>query len=474
MNKIEEMKKRAAEALARQQAIIDTAAAETRDFNEAETKEFDELTAKIKSTRAQIDRQLAVSKATLEVSELQEPAANGDTRGTVAAVTAAGAATDANALEFRTIEGDTRKLTGTDIVGICAWAAARNKAYPSIPALKHLETHGFQRVADMSRQHQRAAAETRAFQTTSGAGGDNVVFTPLSNDFIDFLYKESAFLAGGPLPIDMSYGSITIPGGNASATGAYGAEGAAIGYSQATTRKVSMTAKHLRALTAISNFSIDVSPLAVSAIIGGDLMSSVSVSMDAAGLRGDGSGSNPFGIRSLTNAAHISAATATTVNPSVLAVEADAKAMLTKLATSLIPNRRRRWIMSNRVFLYLKFLRLAISADASVYAWPQMHGAQPKWIDDIPVIVSEQVPSNLGAGTNESELYLADFGHIMMGVARTLVLKASDEASYHNAGGTLVSAFDQDETVIRAVASHDFGMRYDKSAVVLTAVKWGA
>ena len=126
--------------------------------------------------------------------------------------------------------------------------------------------------------------------------------------------------------------------------------------------------------------------------------------------------------------------------------------------------------MSNRVKLYMETLRDTIGAGQ--YVFPDLRLPKPM-LYGYPVIVSEQVPSNMGTGTNESEVYLADFGHLMMGVSRALVLTSSQEASYVNAGGTLVSAFAQDETVVRGVASHDFGLRYPAAVQVLQTVKWG-
>ena len=41
-----------------------------------------------------------------------------------------------------------------------------------------------------------------------------------------------------------------------------------------------------------------------------------------------------------------------------------------------------------------------------------------------------------------------------------------------DASGNMVSAFTRDETLIRAIAEHDFHMRHDEAVSVITGVVW--
>jgi HK97 family phage major capsid protein len=88
-----------------------------------------------------------------------------------------------------------------------------------------------------------------------------------------------------------------------------------------------------------------------------------------------------------------------------------------------------------------------------------------------PFGTTTAIPTNLGGGSDESEIYFVDFADAIIGEAQTLTVDASTEASYKS-GGNLVSAFSKDQTVIRAIEEHDFAMRHDASVAVLTAVKW--
>jgi len=459
MKHLDALRERATAAVAKQEAMLEKITAEARGFTPEEHTKFDAL--EVEATAALNTYNQAKTAAS------RSDALRTDVRRAVPP------APVNNAVDLITNRDNPHvtspDLTGIERIGIVAWAVARSKHYPSTPAIKHLEEAGFQKMADECRAYKDKLIKEKTINTITAGTGDNAITTPLSTDFIETLRNESAFLSGGPVPVDLSYGKLDIPGGNVGATGTYGAEGANIGYTEMTTRKVSLAAKHLSAITAVGNYAIEVSPLAIASIVGDDLQLGVVLAMDAAGLRGNGTGDNPAGLLSLTHATHKITAAALTA-PTFVQVDTEARRALTLIRATNIPKRRRRWMMSNRVFGYLQFMR---DGNGNL-VYPGLSATSPTWYDNLPVTVTEQIPSNLGGTTNESEIYLCDFGHVLMGVARALTLKASTEASYRNAGGTLVSAFSLDETVIRATASHDFDMRHDKACVVIQAVRWGA
>lgn len=473
MLKIKELKDRMTAAVARQKALQDAADAEKRELTADEVKEFDALTAQFDKDEADVKRLQAVDDRGARVAAIAtEPAA--DATGVVRSLTRPAPASQVRAY-------DCTKLTGMEKVGVFAWAALKNKHSPTRTSLQHLEDHGLQQLADESRQIQldqvKASMGLHGWSMdkaltslATGSGGDNMIFTPLMNDFIDFLRNESVFLSSTPLELNMENGALEIPGGLAGTAATYGAEGDNIGYSQATTRKVSMAAKHLRVVTAMSNILIDRSPLAVASIVGNDVAMGMRLAIDAAGLRGDGSPPNPAGIKTLLHADHTIDA-ADENSPTLAEVDIEGKRILTLFRSSNVPEIRPVWIMSNRVFTYLQFLR----DGNGNYAYPGLwNKANPTWLDGIPAKRSEQVPSNLGSGTDESELYLQSFGHVLMGIARSLQLMASTEASYTDGDSNVRSAFTRDETLIRGTCAHDFDMRHTKSGVLLEKVKWGA
>jgi HK97 family phage major capsid protein len=104
-------------------------------------------------------------------------------------------------------------------------------------------------------------------------------------------------------------------------------------------------------------------------------------------------------------------------------------------------------------------------------AFPEMENGQ---LRGRPYRVSNQVPINLGSSpANESEIYLADFAHVVVGEASQMEVTASETAAYHD-GSNVQAAFSKDQTVMRAIARHDINLRHDASVAVIQAVKWGA
>jgi hypothetical protein len=53
-----------------------------------------------------------------------------------------------------------------------------------------------------------------------------------------------------------------------------------------------------------------------------------------------------------------------------------------------------------------------------------------------------------------------------------LELAVSRDGTYIDGGGNTQSAFSNDQTLIRAIAEHDFQMRHDAAIAVLQFVRW--
>jgi HK97 family phage major capsid protein len=89
-----------------------------------------------------------------------------------------------------------------------------------------------------------------------------------------------------------------------------------------------------------------------------------------------------------------------------------------------------------------------------------------------PFAVSTIVPTNLGAGGNESEIYLADFADVVVGESQSLIVDSSTEASYWD-GTTQQSAYSRDETVVRCILEEDIALRRPEAVAVLTGCTYG-
>jgi HK97 family phage major capsid protein len=126
---------------------------------------------------------------------------------------------------------------------------------------------------------------------------------------------------------------------------------------------------------------------------------------------------------------------------------------------------RPAWLMAPRVRNHLRFLREA----SGNLLFPEVREGQ---LLGFPLFATTAIPTNLGAGT-ESEVYLVDMADCLIAEEAGIEISVSDGAAYHD-GAEVIAAFSQDQTVVRAVAKHDFALRHDRSAAVLNAVTWGA
>lgn len=93
-------------------------------------------------------------------------------------------------------------------------------------------------------------------------------------------------------------------------------------------------------------------------------------------------------------------------------------------------------------------------------------------IGSYPYVSTTSVPDNLGTDGNQSEIYFADFGQILIGDALQTTLAVSTDAMYVDTAGTPRSAFQNDETLIRVIEGVDTAARYDTAIAVLTGAAW--
>jgi hypothetical protein len=89
---------------------------------------------------------------------------------------------------------------------------------------------------------------------------------------------------------------------------------------------------------------------------------------------------------------------------------------------------------------------------------------------------STQLPINIWdtTGTNKdcSFLILAEMDESMILDSMSLELAVSREGMYVDSGGSTVSAFQSDQTIVRAIAEHDFQIRHDAAVAIDQFVRW--
>jgi HK97 family phage major capsid protein len=267
----------------------------------------------------------------------------------------------------------------------------------------------------------------------------------------------------GAQSIPMPNGQLTMPFLSAGGIAEYVGENSNATKQEQTFGQLVMTAKKLAVVTPVSNDLLNDSSPSADMIVRNDLVRNAAVREDLAFIRDDGTGNKPRGMRHWAVSGNVFATAGTTAAQ----VAVDLAESVLKLEEGNIPMTRPGWIMSPRSKSYL--FRLLDSNSNSIYRDELAQGT----LLGFPIMTSTQIPNNLGGGT-ESEVYFADFAHLLIGETESVEITAIDGAAYHD-GSAVQSAFSQDQTVMRLIARHDFGARYRGNEIaVVTGVTWGA
>lgn len=321
----------------------------------------------------------------------------------------------------------------------------------------------------------RAVKALESGQIDGGSGADAAGGFLVEEDFraelIELLRNQSSVMAMNPRTLPMPNGNLTIPGFDTGSAASYTGENSNISTTEPTFREVTLSAKKLAAIVPVSNDLIRFASVDSDQAIRDDLVQAMALRMDLAFLRGDGSSNTPTGLLNLAQGANKFNATdvsgTSDLSQKVQDIKNDLGKAELRLLNNNIPMTRPGWVMAPRTAVFL----MDLITEQGAKAFPEMENGQ---LRGRPYRVSNQVPINLGTSpANESEIYLADFAHVVVGEASQMEVTASETAAYHD-GANVQAAFSKDQTVMRAIARHDINLRHDASVAVIQAVKWGA
>ncbi len=303
-------------------------------------------------------------------------------------------------------------------------------------------------------------------QAGTGPAGGFLVEETLSGEVIELLRPVSVVMSFQPVIVPLDTGNLTMNRIALGTNANYVGERGPIIATRVELGQAKLSSKKLAALVPISNDLLKTASTAADTMVRDDMILSMALRGDLAFIRGAGSQFSPLGMRSqlvgsVFEATNVLAANAT-VN--LVNVTSDLGRLELALMNANIPMIRPGWIMAPRVMMFLMNLR----DGNGNYAFPEM---QQGLLRGKPYRATTQIPTNLGAGT-DSELYLADFAHVLVGEEHGIELAISTEAAYLDANSNLQASFSTDETVIRAITKHDFGLRHLPAVAILTGVTW--
>ncbi|EHM01416.1 phage capsid family protein [Acetobacteraceae bacterium AT-5844] len=336
-------------------------------------------------------------------------------------------------------------------------------------------------IADMDQRQAASIAEERwgsgfgdivgNMEQSTAVKGGFLVDTRYASDFIDLLRPAVAVRRMGAREIPLPGGNLTTRKKTQGTSASYIGERQNIPLTDVQVGQMTLSAKKLAAIVPITNELLRRSSRQVDEMVREDLRESVAVTEDQQFLRGTGSATAPAGLLNLAAAANKINATAIPADATpaevIQIVRNDLAALRLRLLTANIPMTRVGFIVSHRTQIFLENL---VDGNGNK-AFPEIADGR---IGPYPFAATNSVPDNLGTGTDESEIYFADFAQVVIGDEMRLTIAASDVATYVDSEGEVRSAFQTDETLIRVIEHHDTGVRYDRAIAVLQQVRWGA
>jgi HK97 family phage major capsid protein len=312
----------------------------------------------------------------------------------------------------------------------------------------------------------------KALESGTDSAGGFLVPTNYSDEIIELLYPATVIRGFGATVVPMDNGNMTWPRLAAGVGAEYVGENQNIVTDQPVFGDLSLSWKKLAVNVPISNDLIRFSSPKADVVVRNDVVEQMSVREDIGFIRDDGTGQKPTGLRHQPGVTVLAATDISAMDVSTGAgrtarndaIQGDLDDMVLTLEESNVPITNAGYILTPRAKHFL--MRLTDINGNKIY--PEMRQGQ---LNGYPFRTTTQIPVNLGAGSDESEIYFANFPDILIGESSNLVIDVSTEAAYYD-GSAVQSAWSRDQTVMRAIARHDLGLRRTQSVVVLTEVAW--
>jgi HK97 family phage major capsid protein len=302
-----------------------------------------------------------------------------------------------------------------------------------------------------------AEAERMCVSKTMAGGSDSaggyLLPSPLSTMLIDLARNQSVCFRAGAITIPMDSATLDIARLTSDPVGYWKPENSAGTATDIGTGRFTLRSKTLMAYVKSSVELIEDAPNA-GAVIQNAISSALALELDRAGLRGNGAGSEPLGIRGWSSlgssfgAQHTGSIGSPTYDDFSAAAEDILSANGPDASALSVIYSPRTWGTIDRIK----------DGEAKTLIPPPSFSAMKRF-------VTNQIPENLGGGTNESEAYVGDFSQLAIGMRTRLIL----EVSRHAADSTN-SAFKNLQVWIRGYLRADVVLLQPTFFVVLDGI----
>lgn len=329
-----------------------------------------------------------------------------------------------------------------------------------------------------ARQMFRVLADSRRLEISQRSliddtvsGGSYLLPPTWANDFISLLTAQEVFPKLGVRQYSGLSGDLKMPrqltGCSASMAGYTEAEGREVNASGLTMEQMTLEPHKMVVICPIGNELILRSLPTAQQIVQTDMVKAIKLLSEYQYLLGSGSTVNIQGIKNISNVASVSMGTdggklTTATNWDNLVSMIDEVENNNGTFEAYVFNAR---VRSN--------IRLIKNTLNEYIMTPGTNAGAPPALFGYPYFICNQIPWTItqGAKNDTTMAFGGMWSEAMVANWNTMTIAISNEASYLNSVGTLVSAFSRDETVIRITLERDFNLRAPNTMCKLVGIR---
>ena len=307
------------------------------------------------------------------------------------------------------------------------------------------------------------AREFKALSATVPGDGGYLVPEVYASEIIELLYPATVIYALGARRLGMTNGNLNIPKIRSGSRAMFVGENRQISKTKPEFGNLKLSAKKLTALIPMSNDLLRSTNFDNDVIVGQDITKQMALGVDFGALLGTGGEFQPVGI---------------TKNPNVLTIDAtklDAEyASSAGVLTAAFPNYLVAAVLKNNVLA--GSLGFTFNTSVEQYFKNLRDGVGN-------FIFAEEMNKNgtlvgypyrstnlLETVGGKTKIIFGDWNDLVIGEQGALEIETSREGSWTDDTGKLVSAFENDQTLVRAINNVDTGLRHDESFAVADKV----
>lgn len=294
--------------------------------------------------------------------------------------------------------------------------------------------------------------EFKAMSVTAPANGGYLVPEIYANEFIELLRPQ---LIAGMLHsrrINMENGNLTIPKVKGGASAHYVGEKRAAKGSKMTVGNTKLSGKKLITKVIMTNDLIRSSSYGADVMVRDDALAAMRQREDEAMLVGKGTSFEPMGV--------LSASGIQTVSIGALPDTGITGTLMAKLLQKNVPDDGSLGYVMNG-YLWEVLYNVVNASGHYVYRESMDKGHLGKH----PYAVSEFIPQGSDAN-GKTKLLFGRWSDFVIGEQMAMEVKLFDQASVKDEDDSLISAVDEDCSILRLMAIHDFAIRHEESFVV--------